>query len=399
MRQLLVVLVFITSVFTAFSQRNPGRCEENPTIIDSVFLYLWNPSTLNWGISTIQIYSYQNTKVTEILTVDAQTRNPLNKSVSSYYPDGKLHTRINTTWANGLQVNVLKSDFSYVLDGNIEYQTETYYLWRNEDWVFWGKFLFEFVDGKRMRYLQQLINSNGELYDYAEYKLYYENNLLKYWDSKRLSDQVILFYREHFYDTKNRMTERIISRNFYNPSNKTNQLVFSEKTNYFYDQYSLNNEIINERWNGSGWENAEKLVYFRRIDNATRVRICFNGNSQCIPKAQVPKFLSKGATLGACPQTTLFTTRTQTTGELSSGLNVSETTKIYPNPASDFIQVTAGESFSRVDLLNKNGQTIRSFSLYNTDNAVIERNGLPSGVYFLRFVGQEQVKTEKVIFR
>ena len=83
----------------------------------------------------------------------------------------------------------------------------------------------------------------------------------------------------------------------------------------------------------------------------------------------------------------------------SNGNNPSEEIKISPNPATDFIQVSAGESFSRVDLLNKNGQTIRSFSLYNTDNTTIERNGLPSGIYFLRFVGQEEVKTEKVIFR
>lgn len=403
--QLLVSLMFLA--VSLFSQGNrppgpgpgPGTCEELPEQIDSIYYYTWNSGTNVWDPSTVTIRGYEGKNLVTTLELDYTGRLPVSLLEYYYNSSNQREYSLLYRWTNDQKELIRKVEFYYDSEGNkVE---EKQYNIQNNDWNFYGYFTFDYENKKQIAYQYFVINSQMVWSQYGDYHLTYTNNLLDQWYAIRVADNVKLWHRYHYYDQNNRLVERIIYQNRLNPVTRVNELLLNIRGTYLYDVYSLNNEVINETWNGEAWVNSGRFIYHRRIDNATRVRICFNGNSQCIPKAQVPNFLSRGATLGACPGTsvTTSTTRTQSTTSSTANLKSFENVKVYPNPATESLTVVAGDNFSRVELLNSNGQTIRSFSLANSDQTIIERNGLPSGVYFLRFVGQDEVKTEKVIFR
>ncbi|MFA9391003.1 MAG: DUF4957 domain-containing protein [Prolixibacteraceae bacterium] len=73
----------------------------------------------------------------------------------------------------------------------------------------------------------------------------------------------------------------------------------------------------------------------------------------------------------------------------SSGNSVSETMEtqfvVYPNPASDYINLTLPDDFvGTVDVLNSTGQKLDNFNVSNTKNMVLDTDSYSNGMYFLR---------------
>jgi hypothetical protein len=405
MKTIAIILIFMGSAFMLNGQGrpggpggpgNPGTCEEYPARIESQIYYDWDAVNLQWVPNNTWTYDYEGEQNIRITFFNSGTGAILRKWEYYYDASGNRNYEIHTRPVGEDWINVSKRESEF---NELNQRTSmTYSLWKNNAWALSTYNLYEYSEGKTTRQIVQVPDAQGQLEDNLYYLNYFQGDLLQETHTQRASDGIVTGKNVYSYNASNQLLENLVLEYKVEPDGS---ITYVPKTRriYYYDEYNLLREFEYESWDGTQWNVYAKYVYQRRIDNANRVRVCDEGQSICIAKARVPDYLSRGATLGACPQTTLSTTRTQTTGEESGTLKVSETTKIYPNPATDFIQVSAGESFSRVDLLNKNGQTIRSFSLYNTDNTTIERNGLPSGIYFLRFVGQEEVKTEKVIFR
>ncbi len=83
-------------------------------------------------------------------------------------------------------------------------------------------------------------------------------------------------------------------------------------------------------------------------------------------------------------------------------LSVAETkreeVKIYPNPASDLvaIRIPANHPFNRAEVLNSLGEVVYAASM--NDNALIfSVKNFPSGLYFVRMVGENKSQTEKFL--
>ena len=75
-----------------------------------------------------------------------------------------------------------------------------------------------------------------------------------------------------------------------------------------------------------------------------------------------------------------------------------EGVQVFPNPTVDHIQVKLPQSTkSAIYLTSADGRTV--FSDVTSDRSyLIQRNGLPTGVYFLRIEANAKIKTMKVIF-
>lgn len=62
---------------------------------------------------------------------------------------------------------------------------------------------------------------------------------------------------------------------------------------------------------------------------------------------------------------------------------------VYPNPASDFVDVFVGEGNCQAEIIDMNGRVVMSVSLNNTINR-IAINNLPNGAYILRVNGESR---------
>jgi hypothetical protein len=76
-------------------------------------------------------------------------------------------------------------------------------------------------------------------------------------------------------------------------------------------------------------------------------------------------------------------------------------TRIYPNPASDFLNVELNGKVDllRAELLNTMGQVLRQvkYTSLHGDLIRLDVSDLPAGVYFVRLVGNDFHQTNRVI--
>lgn len=70
--------------------------------------------------------------------------------------------------------------------------------------------------------------------------------------------------------------------------------------------------------------------------------------------------------------------------------------RIFPNPATDRVQIESQENILQLELISLNGHIIRILKP-NTPNPQLELNGLNSGLYFVRVKTRNQTVTEKIV--
>ncbi|MBQ2572904.1 MAG: T9SS type A sorting domain-containing protein, partial [Bacteroidales bacterium] len=68
-----------------------------------------------------------------------------------------------------------------------------------------------------------------------------------------------------------------------------------------------------------------------------------------------------------------------------SGISQNGTAEIsiYPNPATDILNITSSETISEIEIVNVMGQVVKRM-VVNADNAVCDVEDLNAGVYIVR---------------
>ncbi len=70
--------------------------------------------------------------------------------------------------------------------------------------------------------------------------------------------------------------------------------------------------------------------------------------------------------------------------------------RIFPNPATDRVQIESQENILQLELISMNGHIIRILQP-NTPNSLLELNGLNYGLYFVRIKTRNQTVTKKIV--
>lgn len=86
------------------------------------------------------------------------------------------------------------------------------------------------------------------------------------------------------------------------------------------------------------------------------------------------------------------------TTEISSGtINITNSKEIilYPNPATEMVNLAGIPVHSTISIISISGQTIMSLNS-NSENVVIDVRNLRTGVYFVR-IGDKERKTFKLL--
>jgi hypothetical protein len=73
--------------------------------------------------------------------------------------------------------------------------------------------------------------------------------------------------------------------------------------------------------------------------------------------------------------------------------------KITPNPASDYLQVTADELIEEVNLYSIDGKLLLNRTIGNVESTTLDISHLPTGVYLLSVQTEEETNTERVVIR
>jgi hypothetical protein len=56
---------------------------------------------------------------------------------------------------------------------------------------------------------------------------------------------------------------------------------------------------------------------------------------------------------------------------------------LFPNPATDILNITSSETISEIEIVNTLGQVVKRIEV-NADNAICNVNNLPNGIYVVR---------------
>jgi len=72
------------------------------------------------------------------------------------------------------------------------------------------------------------------------------------------------------------------------------------------------------------------------------------------------------------------------------GIQTEPFREIYPNPASDYIQVAGNEAFTRLEIIDLNGNTKSVFLLQGSKEHRIPLSHLPQGIYCTRMISADQ---------
>lgn len=82
------------------------------------------------------------------------------------------------------------------------------------------------------------------------------------------------------------------------------------------------------------------------------------------------------------------------------GLNVDanqvENTRIFPNPVIDFLSISTTSVMNEIEIISILGEQILSIKV-NQKETMIDLSSLQNGVYFLKFKGNDEVRTVKII--
>lgn len=71
---------------------------------------------------------------------------------------------------------------------------------------------------------------------------------------------------------------------------------------------------------------------------------------------------------------------------------------IYPNPASDILNISSNNKIKRIEILNLIGQNFFNKEL-NNNNVEINTSAFKTGIYFIRIETENGLKTEKVTIK
>lgn len=101
------------------------------------------------------------------------------------------------------------------------------------------------------------------------------------------------------------------------------------------------------------------------------------------------------ATYGRGVFSGMFTNTTLSSSDFAS----SDKVKIYPNPATDVINLTVSNYVGdlKVELFDINGRLVNSKSIDFSGNYTLDLNGLNSGVYIVKLIGSELNHSEKIV--
>ena len=178
---------------------------------------------------------------------------------------------------------------------------------------------------------------------------------------------------------------------FYQPERKMTLVVM---TNYHgLDIYAVARKL---------YEELPELVCGNDKSKQNYIQICYNGNSMCIPRHTVQRFIEKGAVLGSCENA-------KQGNSLSTSAvidqNKTSVLTLFPNPSRSIVNIgyTSRDAGPvAVQLFDAKGSLVST--LFNGKTALAETRSwrinvstLTPGIYFIRSQSRSGIAQQKLV--
>ncbi len=360
---------------------------------DLAYVYSWNSVESSWIPSSVQMYEYNAGKITYLLTLDYTTRAEKNKTEYHYNQAGQLETEVNY-YFDGVWKELTQNVYYY--DGQKMVSAIHIQKWINSAWVddrIQSNYVYDEY-GRQTEFQASYWRNNTWTSPTTDYSYYdQDGNLIR---------------REAIYYTGGTDYQIIYA---YNQSDALAE-VYSQYpgasgwqnwwlVNYQYDGCGFKISQVQYAGSGSEWIPSTKVVnfsYFKpELYPYPDVPVCHNGKTMYVIKKVLKRHLAHGDCLGSCPETKksqsdLKGVTTETPPQIPF--------TVYPNPASERITVVRNgydAEISKVDIMDMNGNLLRSETVSDLGAVIIERGGLISGQYIVRIHG-EQIYNLIVVF-
>jgi hypothetical protein len=163
--------------------------------------------------------------------------------------------------------------------------------------------------------------------------------------------------------------------------------------NYQYDDCGFKISQVQYAGSGTEWLPSTKVVnysYFKpELYPYPNVPVCHNGSTMYVIKKVLKRHLAHGDCLGPCRESK----KAQSDQKgVTTVMPLRVPFTVYPNPASDRLSIIRNgydAEISRVDIMDMNGNLLRSETVNDSGEVTIERGRLISGQYILRIHGEQ----------
>jgi hypothetical protein len=308
------------------------------------------------------IYTYESGNMTKALSLVFSGGNWLNSQNQVFYYDGYnvLTERIVTKWSGGQWQNLNR--FTYLYDENNRLAVYNREFWRTSSWTDFSVDSLFYDDAGFLTERSARLESTGQ----------YVTRTLYYYDPSGLKS----------YQTR---------QDFLN-----NEWTDVTSTQYYYNRCGTQMMSETEKWLDGSWQPDGISRVFLRIElapGARKVPVCHKGQTINVLVQTLNVHLSHGDCIGECMAPEQVTQQ-----QTLPAYNKSKSLPfiVYPNPTEETVSISITDNncpVTRVELLDFNGRSIRSFNAVDQGSMTIDMNSLKSGKYIIRLTSDTVYST------
>ena len=251
--------------------------------------------------------------------------------------------------------------------------------------------------GRISGYLRQVKNASGNWYDFSTHHYVYDElGRLTILYGKYISGDFVYWERTSVYGVDGYIAERLLKILKYDPSVRMNVLTNTTRQKYHYNIYGNADTIFNSDWVNGNWAFTNKDVNYYSLIKGKKVLICHSGASICVPSKAVKMHLEHGDYLGQCKPADEIAAEDNP----KSGKEMSASFIIYPNPASDCINVRTDRnavSYFCAEILSSDGRVMLTLDVAGKEDFLIDLFRLREGTYYLKMQKEKGFDTRPFI--
>lgn len=178
----------------------------------------------------------------------------------------------------------------------------------------------------------------------------------------------------------------------------TNNAVLPVNLKSFTAKTQNNSAVLN-------WETASETNNSHFVVNSSTDGLNFNALTTAIAKSangSKYQFIDKNPANGANYYQLLqvdLDGKTTDLGVKSISFNLSNSTKVFPNPTTDKVEATfEANRYKKASLTDLNGKKLQVVTLSQTQTSILfELKNYPNGIYIIQLVGEKENTTQKII--
>ena len=320
-------------------------------------------------VSVIQNFYNDDWNVSLVIKKTLPERTNVYRQIFEYDHGQNITRYIYQIWLNNEWQDNLITERTYTSEGLMD--TEVF-LRENTEGLFapYQRHFYSSEEGRITGYLRQVKDASGNWYDFSTHHYVYDEfGRLTILYGKYINGGFVYWERTAVYGEGGHVAERFLKVLKYDPSVKLNILTNTLMQKYHYNIYGNADTVYNSDWLNGDWKFTNKDVNYYSLIKRKKVLICHSGISICIPSTGVKTHLEHGDYLGPC----------KPADEVLAGYNkkygkeMSASFTIYPNPASDCINVRTNENAGRygcAEILSSDGRVM-------LDSRCYRKRGIP----------------------